>query len=108
MPCLMDCPTMPDVPVQRAILDLLTRRGEVVLAGNREYYTLLRHRDGQWTRVEGDPLARDGNETCDPVSETSVLHALRARVRDQLGIYGPPDGRPDWPEVLAWLTDRRL
>ncbi|MCB1396066.1 MAG: hypothetical protein H6898_15370 [Rhodobacter sp.] len=100
-------PTMPEDPVQRAILDVLTRRGEFVLAGNREYYTLLRHCGDHWTRVDGDPLARDGNETISTVSEVSVLQAVRARVRDRMGIYGPPDDRPDWPEVLAWLTDGR-
>lgn len=96
---------MSDEPIRQAILARLARRGEFVLAGNKEHYAYLRRDGALWVRVEGDPLTQGDDETETQVSEAEVLSAVRWRVRDRMGLYGPDDGRPDWAGVLAWLNE---
>ena len=89
-------------PAQRAILDLAAARGEVVLAGNKEGYSFLRHQsNGLWLRIDGDPMT--GAEDIGQVDAAQVLQAIFWRARDQLGHYGPDDGSVTWDDVLTWL-----
>lgn len=98
-------PASPDDPDQRAILDLIARRGSFVLAGNKEHYAIIRRLPGSWLRIDGDPMAGGADETQHPISDAEVLHAVRQRVRDRMEFYGRDDGRPTWAEVLAWLHE---
>lgn len=95
---------MPDDPIRQAILTLLARRGEFVLAGNKEHYAYLRHDGACWVRIEGDPMTQGADETETPVTDSEVLSAVRWRVRERMELYGRDDGRPDWAGVLAWLN----
>jgi hypothetical protein len=89
-------------PAERAILDLATARGEVVLAGNKETYAYLRrHATGLWLRTDGDTMT--GEETLTQVTEAEVLRAIFWRAREMLGKYGPDDGSVSWQDVLDWL-----
>lgn len=94
-------------PAQRAILALAASRGEVALAGNKEFYAFIRHQDGMWLRTDGDPLAQQDEETYQ-IDGAAVLRALFWRAREMRGLYGPDDGSLDWPGVLDWLRESHI
>ncbi|QYK42960.1 MAG: hypothetical protein KF887_07650 [Paracoccaceae bacterium] len=98
---------MSDTTAQRAILELAAARGEVVLAGNKEYYSYLqRQANGLWLRVDGDTMTRQEEVT--QLQDADVLQAIFWRARDMLGHYGPDDGSVTWQDVLAWLHGSRV
>jgi hypothetical protein len=97
----------PHDPVQRAILDLAASRGEVVLAGNKEYYSFIRRQpNGLWLRIDGDTMTRQ--EEVFQLDEAGVLQAIFWRARERLEHSGPDDGRVSWDDVLAWLRQSRI
>jgi hypothetical protein len=91
-------------PVQQQILAIAAARREMVLAGNKETYAFLRRQpNGQWLRTEGDTMTQE--EDVWQVSEPEVLSAIRSRVREMTGHYGPDDGAVTWDDVLAYLRE---
>lgn len=85
------------------ILNLVAARGGMCLAGNREYYSLLKYRDGQWRVTDGDPMT--GEETVSAVDPAGALASIRARVRDRMEFHGPDRGDPPMEAILAWLEE---
>ena len=88
---------------EMAILKLVAARGGMTISANREGYSTLHFRDGKWSMTYGDPMT--GEESTSSVGEDSALSAIRSRVRDRMGKYGPDRGEVSWAEILQWLQE---
>ena len=86
---------------ETAILKLVGDRGGMTISANRESHMQITFQDGKWSRTDGDPMT--GEETTGSIDEAQALSAIRSRVRDRMGIYGPDRGEVSHSEILEWL-----
>ena len=93
-------------PTQRAILDLIAAKGEMVLSGDKESFSYLLYRNGIWLHVVGDSMTQD-TETSQ-VTPEHALQLLRAKVRDRTGHYGPDRGEVSWSDMLSYFQAGRF
>ncbi|MDP2062615.1 MAG: hypothetical protein Q8Q63_14150 [Phaeovulum sp.] len=89
--------------MQRAILDCVAARDEVVLSGNKESFSYLQFRNGIWLHTSGDTMTQE--KEISQASEQEVLSALFWKVRDRTGHYGPDDGAVTWQDVLDYFRN---
>lgn len=90
-------------PAREALLALIAAQGTLTLSGNREHYAVLRFQDGVWLLTEGDSLT--GAESSYTLDPALALSRIRARLRNEMGHYGPDRGEVSDEALRAFARD---
>lgn len=85
------------------MLALIASRGGMTLAGNKEYFAVLYHRDGRWLIEQGDPLTRES--TIHEIEGEYAYTRIRWRAFELMEEFGPDRREISDTEVYAFLAD---
>jgi hypothetical protein len=85
------------------VLALIAARGGMTLAGNKESFAVLYHRDGRWVLKEGDTMTGE-SATWEIDAERAYLR-IRSRAFELMELFAPELPRVTDADVHVFLSD---